>query len=68
MAHRTITDNGLAFDHLRNDRHIVVREQHANTLADGRGVATDGDEMPVAPRAHGDVARKAQDAIGMYLD
>jgi hypothetical protein len=62
MPDGTVADNGLAFDHLSFDRDIVVGEQHANTLAECRGVATDGDKMSAA-RAHGDVARKAQDAI-----
>jgi hypothetical protein len=58
MANRAITDHRFAFDDLCDHVDFVVGEQHANALSDGRGIATDGDELTVGADAHRDVARE----------
>jgi hypothetical protein len=65
MADRTVADDRLAFDHVSHDGDFVIREQHANTFADRRGIAADCDKVSVAAGADGDVACETQDAISV---
>jgi len=68
MPDGAIADHRLAFDDLSDDVNVVVSEKNVNPFADGCRIAADGDQLPVAVRAHGDIARELQDAFRSRLE
>jgi hypothetical protein len=68
MTNRTITHDGLAFDHFRDNLDSFIEQGYANAFADRAGVTTNGDKLTVIVRAHGDIAREAENAFPTRLN